>query len=40
MSLIAVWLDMHHDIVWLAMVDLDRKIDLALRHSSREKKMW
>lgn len=37
---IAVWLDMYHDVVRLAMVDLDRKIDLALMHNSGDKKMW
>ncbi|KAL3156606.1 hypothetical protein ABBQ38_000893 [Trebouxia sp. C0009 RCD-2024] len=35
-----VWLDMYHDVVKLAMVDLDRKIDLALICKSGEKKMW
>ena len=39
-SWIAVWLDMYHDVVRLAMVDLDRKIDSALMYNSREKKMW
>ena len=40
LSWIAVWLDMYHDVVRLAMVDLDRKIDVALMYNSGEKKMW
>ncbi len=37
---IAVWLDMHHDILRLAMIDLDRNINLALVYHNGNKKIW